>query len=1213
MRAEHLAQTAPPSEALDAYLQLVSEAARQPDSAQATDALEAGLDALVARVSPPMADLDAPHALAFLLPGGTGIVRGKLEVVWREAGARAGLMRAAIASSELDLAMYDGDAAAARTWRERTGCVRRATIFGPLASYGLAVLSSPLQLETPGAPIPSATAAPAAGQGSAAATTVDADGCELPLTTASSRTGLRAIVVDVDSDHPQRVWLALRSRSAAEVTAGGQPVLSRGFDAGGGQVRREGAFDMPAGRVRLTVRVALREDGDSIVLQLVGDDGLPLHTVAPNAGERAPARARGVPRLAPGPPTSEAALLLRANALLALGDARAAGSLLEPTAARGDAGPAVLLTYARALATDSALPDRRRVERMRDAYDRACAATPVAWESAVGRAWLEGQRMGQSDARVGALAGLPTTNVPPHPMLSIFEAATAARARLRDRALRALEAARESLGDAPAVVSLDGVVRDRGPAERARFRCSTRGLDASSLDCHAALVELGDVAGTDAELRRLRELRGSPDACLDLETASVVRRGDPAAALRLYGRLPPGERFFSPLGLVVASRPQEVMAALSRDLPLAPKDISNALDLHIAASAAALRAWDDRGAKAVAADRANPVMPDAALLVLDHDELYEVSSAGLIYYVVHDVRRLSGTTDVDASEQWVGPTVDGIEAHRVLRRRVHKRDGGIIEPEDSEHAEQRNADLAQLQPGDYVEQLLAGFVLGGPSGRFVVDTPDLMPERASVHNASIMVHSAQGARVDTWAHPLLSRAMDRRLNDGTSTWRWQLTDASARRLESDVPQMDRRVRVTFGNSDWGTVASALADVVQSMQADDPVVSALAQQAAGTLRTPSQQLLQNVVAAVGARVPVASGTALSDTGAAMSTGPQRTTARTILEDGHGSRTWLAREMLRALGVDSEVVAAEDEPFSSDPSFPAHTGRFAHPLLLVHLPAGPGGGDAWLDLDVPGPPLPPGRVSAELQGRSALRTSGQVITVPARAGDEPGDEIHVQLVVDDRGDAKGELTIKLRGRGAQYLAESFQTTVGAARRELLRGVVLAWIPRADVQTVELSSGAGAWEVDVRATVAMPGFAQPEGNHLLLPGLLPLHPIAPEPGSSTLVAEFASEGQRDSALAVDDAVRYELSRSIQLPAGWSASAPSDASVEGERLRGIRRSEVRGPLILESFRLSLSTGTVAVEQLGQFATEARRIDDAFLSGIRVDRGNGRAGQGAP
>ena len=494
-----------------------------------------------------------------------------------------------------------------------------------------------------------------------------------------------------------------------------------------------------------------------------------------------------------------------------------------------------------------------------------------------------------------------------------------------------------------------------------------------------------------------------------------------------------------------------------------------------------------------------------------------------------------------------------------------------------------------------------------------IDTPELMPDRASVHRARVVVHVAPELALDSWAHPLFSRADGPRGEDGTQTWRWELADKPARRLESGVPKMDRRVGVTFGNSDWATVAESLSDATASMKADDAAVAAFALRAAGKARSPSPQLLQNVVAAVGERVPVASGAALSDTGAAMSSGPQRTTARTVLESAHGSRTWLAHEMLRSLGVASEVVAAEEEPFSSSPAYPAHQGRFSHPLLLVHLPPGADGGDIWLDLDVPGPPLPPGRVSAELQGRTALRATGQLLTVPASAVDEAGDEIRVQLVVDDRGDAHGGLTIKLRGRAAQSLAESFQTTVGASRQELLRGVVLAWIPRADVQTVELSSGAGSWEVDVRATIVVPGFAQPEGTHLLLPGLLPWHQLGPEPDATTLTAEFASEGERDSALALDDAVRYEVTRTIELPAGWTASTPLDASVDGERLRGARRSEVQGAVIRESFRLSVSTGTVAAGQVGQFAEDARRIDDTFLSGIRVEKRNSRAGEGTP
>ena len=68
-----------------------------------------------------------------------------------------------------------------------------------------------------------------------------------------------------------------------------------------------------------------------------------------------------------------------------------------------------------------------------------------------------------------------------------------------------------------------------------------------------------------------------------------------------------------------------------------------------------------------------------------------------------------------------------------------------------------------------------------------------------------------------------------------------------------------------------------------------------------------------------------------------------------------------------------------------------------------------------------------------------------------------------------------TVLLHGRTAQTLAEAFETVVGSDRQEMLRGVVLGWVPWADVDDVAVSSIEGSWEVALRAQIAVHGYGR------------------------------------------------------------------------------------------------------------------------------------------
>jgi hypothetical protein len=370
------------------------------------------------------------------------------------------------------------------------------------------------------------------------------------------------------------------------------------------------------------------------------------------------------------------------------------------------------------------------------------------------------------------------------------------------------------------------------------------------------------------------------------------------------------------------------------------------------------------------------------------------------------------------------------------------------------------------------------------------------------------------------------------------------------------------------------------------------------------------MVERIALAAGKAVKVASGAVLSDSAAALSGGAQSTTARTILELGQGSRSWLAYRAFRELGIPAEIVVAEREPFSADPHFPPHFGRFDYPLVLVHLKEG----DVWLDLDVQGPPLPAGRVSPELRGRVAMNAKSEMIPVGGASTAEARDEVDLRLKLDEKGNAAGTFTILLRGRTAQSLADALEKVVGTDRNDMLRGVVLGWVPWANVDDVGLSSSEGSWQVSLRALVSIPGYAQAEGSTWVLPGFEPLHAGFPHPFVGTLGATFASRGARESALAIDDAFQYHVHRRLELSPGMKlVSGIPAVEIKDDNVEALRHGKLDGGVLEEEFALSIPTGTLDTARYEQFADKAHRVDDGFQAATRVSGESPKRPRGEP
>jgi hypothetical protein len=215
-----------------------------------------------------------------------------------------------------------------------------------------------------------------------------------------------------------------------------------------------------------------------------------------------------------------------------------------------------------------------------------------------------------------------------------------------------------------------------------------------------------------------------------------------------------------------------------------------------------------------------------------------------------------------------------------------------------------------------------------------------------------------------------------------------------------------------------------------------------------------------------------------------------------------------------------------------------------------------------------------------------------------GEGDRDEIDIRLALDPKGDAKGSLTIVLRGHDAQDVSEALFRIVGSERQRALREIVLSWVPFASVDGVALSSSEGSWQVAVRGELTASGYAQKQGAEWTLPGMDPVHSLFSRNHVAELGATFAAQGSRESALAINESTQYHVHRRIELPPGASVSrTPGAFALMETHFLAQRKLGTSGQAIEDDFVLSMPTGTVPPSEYDAFVTDAHKTDDAFLA----------------
>jgi len=865
--------------------------------------------------------------------------------------------------------------------------------------------------------------------------------------------------------------------------------------------------------------------------------------------------------------------------------------------------PLLGLLRFRSMEASGLVPRNQMMMRLQSIAERALERCPGCWEARVAAARMAERRKGWS---TGVYASFDSLGVGADdfewtralgPMELLFVAHQATRGGLGDVARAAYDALARVTPGSLMLADLDWNMFRRVGSDRMKAACAG-GTDRSNTRCLRAHVARSDLNGAQFELERLRRLRGSPAILREMEMQQLLAHGRSADALRIYRALPPARRPLALLGVGLdtddaprAKQQFEQDMRFARDAPYAYEPLARLLGFTDDDA----RRFDAEGPELVERDRQHAFLPGAATAILRRIERYDLRMDGVLHFVIYDLRRVSGTLDV-ASGTWMGrPTVDGRSSTRMLRRRIYKTDGRVLDPDPTARGLQGGTELSQLQAGDYVEALLVGWGLPQDSGQLVVDTPDLLPLRTSVREGVVSLTRPKPLSLQLWAHPLLGRGRTTEGGDRV-TVTWGLDDHRPRIFEHGVPPLEARVAISFGTDTWQRIATALADRHKALDDNDPFMGQWVREVIGEEQLPPRRQIARVVAAVGKAIKRSDPHALGSIVASLGGGPQRETARWYIEKESGSRSWVVHRALRELGFDSAIAVSETRPFSATPDFPARAGRFTHPLVRVVLP---GGEAMWIDADVNGPPLPPGRVSPELRGRQALLASGEMMSVEVGASADV-DQVDVRLSLGHDGHARGTFTVLMHGQPAQQLAQALEVVVGSRRQEMLRNVVLGWLPWADVQHATLASDEGAWQLSLRADITINGYARAESRAepiVSLPGFAPVHSVFPRPRATTLAARYAAQAERETALAVDQPLLYHVRCRIELPPDTKVvRLPQPLALEGLGLKATRTTTYDAGIVIDDFQLNLPVGAVAAADYPAFARDVRAVDDGFM-----------------
>ena len=309
------------------------------------------------------------------------------------------------------------------------------------------------------------------------------------------------------------------------------------------------------------------------------------------------------------------------------------------------------------------------------------------------------------------------------------------------------------------------------------------------------------------------------------------------------------------------------------------------------------------------------------------------------------------------------------------------------------------------------------------------------------------------------------------------------------------------------------------------------------------------------------------------------------ASSVAQD-RGSRVWLLKASLDALGFDARLVAVR--AFTSDPAPYTFPNEGLLPYICLRVTLGDGQ-VIWLDPLVrfaPFAELPEFALGGlEAYVLPEVGKPLQKVTTPERTT-RPGKTVTLDLSLNEAGELSGTGVETYTGFEAAQLAEALEALSADQRDQALQSALSRYFGGADLSNlkVDLERDVGA-PVTVRYEFIARRFGRAEGPGRLVASSL-TYPLM-------VGRRYLAVPMRVTPLFIDGSEASATKATLTLPAGWSLQSPvGEVKLSGPSGTYVRRELQTGLSVTVEEEFHLTQSRVPTKQYENFVQFAGEVD---------------------